>query len=42
MIDIDFYQKVYDLKYKVMGGEKFSREFLLEKLEDFRNPEPGL
>ena len=40
MIDIDFYQKVYNLKYKVMGGEKFSREFLLDKLEEFRNPEP--
>lgn len=40
MIDIDFYQKVYDLKYKVMDGEKFSREYLLEKLEEFRNPEP--
>jgi MoaA/NifB/PqqE/SkfB family radical SAM enzyme len=40
MIDIDFYQKVYDLKYSIMGGEKYSREYLLEKLEEFRNPEP--
>ncbi len=40
MIDIDFYQKVYDLKYSIMGGEKYSREYLLEKLEVFRNPEP--
>jgi radical SAM protein with 4Fe4S-binding SPASM domain len=32
--------KVFDLKYRVMGGEKFSREYLLEKLEEFRSPEP--
>ena len=24
MIDIDFYMKVYDLKYKLMGGQKSS------------------
>lgn len=40
MFDIEFYMKVYDLKYRVMGGEKFSREFLLEKLEEFRSPDP--
>lgn len=40
MIDIDFYMKVFDLKYRVMQGEKFERDFLLEKLEEFRNTEP--
>ena len=40
MFDIEFYMKVYDLKYRVMGGEKFSREYLLEKLEEFRSPNP--
>jgi radical SAM protein with 4Fe4S-binding SPASM domain len=40
MFDIEFYMKVFDLKYRVMGGEKFSREYLLEKLEEFRSPEP--
>ncbi len=40
MIDIDFYQKVYDLKYKVMNGQKFSKAELLEKLESYRSPEP--
>ncbi len=40
MIDIDFYQKVYDLKYKVMNGQKFSKEELLQKLESYRSPEP--
>jgi radical SAM protein with 4Fe4S-binding SPASM domain len=42
MIDIHFYQKVYDLKYRVMKGEKFEREYLLQKLEEFRSPEPVL
>jgi len=40
MIDIEFYMKVYDLKKRVMAGEKFSREYLLDKLESFRSPEP--
>ncbi|MDK2979882.1 MAG: hypothetical protein PWQ55_229 [Chloroflexota bacterium] len=40
MIDIDFYMKVYDLKYKLMQGEKFEREYLLEKLEEYRSPNP--
>jgi radical SAM protein with 4Fe4S-binding SPASM domain len=40
MIDIEFYTKVFDLKQKILAGEKFSREFLLEKLESFRSPEP--
>jgi len=40
MIDIDFYMKVYDLKYQVMQGQKFERESLLEKMEELRNPEP--
>ena len=40
MIDIDFYMKVYDLKYKLMGGQKFEREELLQKLEEYRNPNP--
>jgi radical SAM protein with 4Fe4S-binding SPASM domain len=40
MIDIDFYMKVHDLKYQVMQGQKFEREYLLEKLEGYRSPEP--
>jgi len=40
MFDIEFYMKVFDLKYRLMGGEKFSREYLLEKIEEFRSPEP--
>lgn len=40
MFDIEFYKKVYDLKYSVMRGKKFSREYLLQKLEEFRSPGP--
>ena len=40
MIDINFYMKVHDLKYRVMQGEKFSREFLINELEEFRSTDP--
>ena len=40
MFDIDFYMKVFDLKYKMMQGQKFEREYLLQKLEEFRSPDP--
>jgi len=40
MFDINFYMKVHVLKYRVMGGEQFSRETLLEKFEEFRSREP--
>jgi radical SAM protein with 4Fe4S-binding SPASM domain len=40
MFDIDFYMKVFELKSKVMQGENFSREYLLEKFEEFRSPNP--
>lgn len=40
MFDINFYMKVHNLKYRVMGGENFSKEFLIEKLEEFRSSEP--
>ena len=40
MFDIDFYMKVYDLKYRLMGGDVVPRAYLLDKLESFRSPEP--
>jgi MoaA/NifB/PqqE/SkfB family radical SAM enzyme len=40
MFDIEFYQKVYDLKKRLMGGEKMEREFLVDKLESYRSREP--
>ena len=40
MFDINFYMKVHDLKYRVMNGENFSKEFLVEKLEEYRSHEP--
>ena len=40
MIDIEFYMKVYDLKKRLMNGEKMPRAFLEEQFEAFRSPEP--
>lgn len=40
MFDIEFYMKVWDLKKRVMSGEKFSRDYLYSQLESFRSPEP--
>ena len=40
MFDIDFYLKIFDLKYSLMKGQKFEREYLLQKLEEYRNPQP--
>jgi wyosine [tRNA(Phe)-imidazoG37] synthetase (radical SAM superfamily) len=40
MFDIHFYMKIFDLKRKVMQGEKFNREQLLEKFEEYRSPNP--
>jgi MoaA/NifB/PqqE/SkfB family radical SAM enzyme len=40
MFDIDFYMKVYDLKKRIMFGERFPKTFLLDKLESFRSPTP--
>jgi len=40
MIDIDFYMKIFDLKYSLMNGEKYSRDYLLEKLEEYRSSNP--
>ena len=40
MIDIDFYMKVYDLKYKLMGGARMPRAHLIETFESYRSPEP--
>ncbi len=40
MFDIEFYMKVYDLKKRLMGGEKMEREFLVNTLESYRSKEP--
>lgn len=40
MFDIEFYMKVYDLKKRIMGGEKMDRGFLMETLESYRSKEP--
>ncbi len=40
MLDIEFYMKVWDLKKRVMGGEKFTKEEIFNQFESFRSPEP--
>ena len=40
MFDIEFYQKVYDLKKQLMSGVKLPKEEVLKKLENFRSREP--
>ncbi len=42
MIDIHFYMKVYDLKQRIMQGESFDKEFIVEKFERCRSKEPVL
>ena len=40
MLDIHFYMKIFDLKQRIMAGEKFQRDFLWNTFESFRSPEP--
>jgi radical SAM protein with 4Fe4S-binding SPASM domain len=40
MLDIEFYMKVWDLKKRVMGGKKFTKEEIFNQFESFRSPEP--
>ena len=40
MIDIEFYLKIFELKYKLMGGEKKDRKYLFDKLEACRSKYP--
>jgi hypothetical protein len=40
MIDIILLMKVYDLKYKIMGGQKFERDLPAAKTGRIPQPEP--
>lgn len=40
MFDIEFYMKVFDLKKRLMSGEKMERSFLMETLESYRSKDP--
>ncbi|MBU0535637.1 MAG: radical SAM protein [Nanoarchaeota archaeon] len=40
MFDIDFYMRVYEFQKKINKGEKFTKEFLLNKFEEMRNKNP--
>jgi len=42
MFDINFYQKFFDLKQRIIGGKKFSKEDLIQKVESYRSKEPVL
>ncbi|MCK5579897.1 MAG: radical SAM protein [Candidatus Omnitrophica bacterium] len=42
MIDINFYMKVFDVKTKMMSGEKMDKEYVLAEIESFRSKEPVL
>ena len=40
MIDIRFYMKVYDLKKKILNGEKLEKKFIFNKFEEYRSKDP--
>jgi len=40
MIDINWYMRIFDLKKRLMNGEKFPREYVLEQFELARSPFP--
>ncbi|OGS03962.1 MAG: hypothetical protein A2251_05355 [Elusimicrobia bacterium RIFOXYA2_FULL_47_53] len=40
MFDINFYMKAHDFAQKMMKGERFDRNFIIEKFESFRSKEP--
>ena len=40
MFDIKFYEKVFDLKARLMRLEPFSKEMLFSKLEEYRSKSP--
>jgi radical SAM protein with 4Fe4S-binding SPASM domain len=40
MIDIEFYMKAFDLKYRLMNGERLPREVLQQQYESFRSKDP--
>ena len=40
MIDIEFYMNIFDLKYRLMGGEKGDRKYLFDKFEEYRSKSP--
>jgi MoaA/NifB/PqqE/SkfB family radical SAM enzyme len=40
MFDIKFYMKIFDLKYRLMHGEKLNREYVFEQVENSRSKDP--
>ena len=42
MIDIEFYMKVFNLKYRLMNGEEFDGQYIFDQFENLRSREPIL
>lgn len=40
MFDVEFYIKVFNLKQRLMSGEKFNRQDIFDRFESLRNAEP--
>lgn len=40
MIDIKFYEKVFEIKQNILSGKVYEKNFLIEKFEEFRSKEP--
>ena len=40
MIDIDFYMNVFELKKEIMNGKLYAREYIADKLEEYRSLTP--
>jgi radical SAM protein with 4Fe4S-binding SPASM domain len=40
MIDIHFYMGIYDIKKRIMAGERFAKQDIYEKFEEVRRKEP--
>ena len=40
MFDIDFYMKVNDIRKKIYNGERFEKNYLLDKFEEYRSKKP--
>jgi len=40
MFDIEFYMKVFELKYRLMNGESLQKQYIFDQIETFRSKTP--
>lgn len=40
MIDIKFYEQIFEIKQNILSGVVYEKDFLIEKFEEFRSKEP--